>query len=347
MYSQNLALAQAVLQCDFETVQKYVENLDSDVNKRLENQYIGRVYDPTYLFLTVYDENTGSELEKCKMSKYLMEHGAKIDCDTLFWTLEMQRYEQLWFLYAYGKIDTNFRLILGNLDTEYSPLNFLVDMFGSFNKNYDKEKNKLSQKQWTLLDYYQSSLLHKWNKNFTYNSERDFYAGIYTNEHWLWNNPTNAFYTLELLGRISGTDDYEKCNHTLWLIAEDLEHIKKYLRDGGDFYEVDYMAMNLLRNEELISFLKDLNFYKPCNIKTEKLGPFALWTLENYFKDKIDKNTIEYLQALYYQHYEYSEKYSNKILELEAGGIDLKKSLGNFSEMTLLDFKMKYNNLKH
>ena len=41
VYSQNLA--QAVLQCDFPTVQKYVEKLDADLNKHLENQYIDNV----------------------------------------------------------------------------------------------------------------------------------------------------------------------------------------------------------------------------------------------------------------------------------------------------------------
>lgn len=339
-HTQNLA--QAVLQCDFPTVQKYVEKLDADVNKRLEKQYIDNVNNPTYLFLAVYDENSGSEHEKCKMAKYLIEHGAKIDADSLFWVLELQRYEMLCFLYTYGKIDRNIRLTLGNLDTVYSPMNTLANVFGSFSKSYNEEKNKLAQKKWTLLDYYQSSLLHKWNKNFTYNAERNFYAGIYTNDYWLWYDPTDAFYTLELLTRISVTEDYEKCNHTVWLISEDLEHIKKYLRDGGEFYEVDYMVMNLLKSEELIAFLKDLDFYKPCNIRTEKLGPFAFWILDNYFANKIDKDSIEYLKALYYQYFDYSETYTNKIKELEANGIDLHKSLDNFSEKTLLDFKREY-----
>lgn len=339
-HTQNLA--QAVLQCDFPTVQKYIEKLDADVNKRLERQYIGYVNNPTLLFLTVYDENSGSELEKCKMAKYLIEHGAKIDADSLFWVLELQKYEMLWYLYAYGKMDRSLRLTLGNLDTEYSPMNTLSNVFGSFSKSYNEEKKKLSQKKWTLLDYYQSSLLHKWNRNFTYNAERNFYAGVYTNDHWLWYDPTNAFYTLELLARISVTEEYEKCNHTVWLIAEDLEHIKKYLRDGGEFYEVDYMAMNLLRNEELISFLKDLDFYKPCNIKTEELGPFGFWVLDNFFQDKIDKNSIEYLKALYYQHFVSAEEYAKRIIELEKNGIDLHKSLDNFSEKTLFDFKEEY-----
>ena len=51
VYSQNLA--QAILQCDFSTVQKYVEKLDADLNKRIENQYIDNVQNPTYLFLSV------------------------------------------------------------------------------------------------------------------------------------------------------------------------------------------------------------------------------------------------------------------------------------------------------
>lgn len=339
-HTQNLA--QAVLQCDFSIVQKYVEKLDADVNKRLERQYIGYVNNPTLLFLTVYDENSGSELEKCKMAKYLIEHGAKIDADSLFWVLELQKYEMLWYLYAYGKMDRSLRLTLGNLDTEYSPMNTLSNVFGSFSKSYAEEKKKLAQKKWTLLDYYQSSLLHKWNRNFTYNAERNFYAGVYTNDHWLWYDPTNAFYTLELLARISITEDYEKCNHTVWLIEEDLEQIKKYLREGGEFYEVDYMAMNLLKNEELISFLKDLDFYKPCNIKTEELGPFAFWVLDIFFQDKIDKNTIEYLKALYYQHFASTEEYAKRIVELEKNGIDLHKSLDNFSEKTLYDFKEDY-----
>ncbi|MBO4859591.1 MAG: hypothetical protein J5527_13845 [Treponema sp.] len=340
VHSQNLA--QAVLQCDFPTVQKYVEKLDVDLNKRLDNQYIGYVNDPTYLFLAVYDENSGNGLERCKMAKYLIEHSAKIDADSLFWVIELQRYELLWYFYVYGKFDKNIRLTLGSLDAVYSPMNSLTNAFSSFSKNYNEEKKKLAQKKWTLLDYYQSSLLHKWNSNFTYNAERDFYAGVYTNNHWLWRNPTNAFYTMELLARISNTEDYEKCNHTVWLIAEDLEHIKKYLREGGEFYEVDFMVMNLLRNEELISFLKDLDFYKPCNIKTEELGPFAFWILDNFFKNKIDKNSIEYLKALYYQHFDSSGEYAKKILELEASGIKLNKSLDNFSELTLSDFKMNY-----
>ena len=42
------------------------------------------------------------------------------------------------------------------------------------------------------------------------------------------------------------------------------------------------MVMNFLKNEELISFLKDLDFYKPCNIKTEELGELSVWVLRNY-----------------------------------------------------------------
>lgn len=123
VYSQNLA--QAILQCDFSTVQKYVEKLDADLNKRIENQYIDNVQNPTYLFLSVYWQNKGTDMEKRKMAKYLIEHGAKIDSDTFFYVLENSDYEMLWVLYAYGKFDYKLALTLGYLDAVYSPVNHL------------------------------------------------------------------------------------------------------------------------------------------------------------------------------------------------------------------------------
>ena len=253
-FSQNLA--QAVLQCDFPTVQKYVEKLDSDLNKRLENQYIDNVENPTYLFLSVYGRNEGSDIEKQKMAQYLIEHGAEIDTDTFFYVLENSDYEMLWVLYASGKFDYKLVLTLGDLDAKYSPINTFAKLFGGlFNDNLNKEKKELSEKQWTLLDYFQSSLLHKWTKYYSYNAQRDFYKGIYYDELGLWinNSITEDFYTLEELCRISGTMDYEECNHTVWLIFEDLDKTKQYLKEGGSFYEVDYMAMNLLKTVKLVS----------------------------------------------------------------------------------------------
>lgn len=159
----------------------------------------------------------------------------------------------------------------------------------------------------------------------------------------MWYDSTKAFYTLELLSRISETADYEKCNHTLWLIAEGLEHTKQYLREGGDFCEVDYMAMNLLKNEELISFLKDLDFYKPCNLKTENLGKFSIWVLQNYFADKIDADVIDFLNAVYLESVQgISEETTEIIKNAVNDGADLNKPLDNFSEKTPLDFAHEY-----
>ena len=252
----------------------------------------------------------------------------------------------LYLFYTHGKLGKNLTFTLGNLDTKHTPINTWANTFGSlFNSNYEKEKKELSQKQWTLLDYYQSPLLHKWYSSYLYNAGRDYYKGYYVDEGlgWLFYDSTKAFYTLELLARISKTADYEKCNHTLWLIAEDLEHTKQYLRDGGDFYEVDYMAMNLLRKEELISFLKDLDFYKPCNIKTEELGEFSIWVLRNFFADKIDGDTINFLNAVYFERSNgVSEETTEIIKNAVNGGIDLNKPLDNFSEKTPLYFAKKY-----
>lgn len=342
VYSQNLA--QAILQCDFPTVQKYVEKLGADVNKRLENQFIDNVENPTYLFLSVYSKNKGTDMEKRKMAKYLIEHGAKIDNDTFYYVLEMEDYEMLWVLYAYGKFELNLALTLGNLDTKHTPINTLANTIGSlFNNNLGIQKNELSQKKWTLLDYYLSPLLHKWTSGYTYNAQRDFYNGIYSQDIWFSAQPTNAFYTLEEVARISGTTDYEKCNHTYWLIAEDLEHIKQYLKDGGSFYEVDYMAMNLLKNEEMISFLKDLDFYKPCNIETKKLGQFSFWVLRNYFADRIDQETIDFLNAVYLERWQgITEENTENILNLVSSGIDLHKPFDNFSKGTAFVFATMY-----
>lgn len=341
-YSQNLA--QAVLKCDFPTVQKYVEKLDADLNKHLENQYIDNVKNPTYLFLSVYWRNEGTDIEKHKMTKYLIEHGAEIDPDTFFYVLENSDYEMLWVLYAYGKFDYKLTLTLGDLDAEYSPINTAANLFGGLlNDNFNEEKNELSQKQWTLLDYFQSSLLHKWMKGYSYNAQRDLYNGTYNGGIWINSSATENFYTLEELCRISGTMDYEKCNHTIWLISEDLEHTKQYLKEGGSFFEADYMAMNLLKNDELINFLKDLDFYKPCNIKTRKLGQFSFWILKNYFTDKIDQNTIDFLSAIYHERlYGVSEENTQTILRLVDNGIDLHKSLDNFSVGTPFVFASIY-----
>lgn len=342
-YSQNLA--QAVLDCDFPTVEKYVEKLGADLNKPVL-QCIGNVENPSYLFLTICDKNQEADIEKRKMANYLIEHGAKIDKNSLFYVLEWQDYEMLYVFYNQGKLGKNLTFTLGNLDTKHTPINTLANTFGSlFNSNLEKEKKELSQKQWTLLDYYQSPLLHKWYSSYLYNAGRDYYNGYYLAEGlgWLFYDSTKAFYTLELLARISETADYENCNHTLWLIAEDLEHTKQYLRDGGDFCEVDYMAMNLLKNEELISFLKDLDFYKPCNIKTEELGEFSIWVLRNFFADKIDGDTINFLNAVYLEGSNgVSEETTEIIKNAVNGGIDLNKALDNFSEKTPLYFAKKY-----
>ena len=67
-YSQNLA--QAVLECDFPTVEKYVEKLEADLNKSLSNQNIGNVENPSYLFLTIW-ENKGANIEKRKIVLHL------------------------------------------------------------------------------------------------------------------------------------------------------------------------------------------------------------------------------------------------------------------------------------
>ena len=111
-----------------------------------------------------------------------------------------------------------------------------------------------------------------------------------------------------------------------------MEKTKQYLQGGGSFYEADYMAMNLLKNEELINFLKDLDFYKPCNIKTKKLGQFSFWILKNYFTDKIDQNTIEFLSAVYRERlYGVTEENTQIILKLVNDGINLHKSLDRFN----------------
>ncbi len=340
-YSQNLI--EGIQNYDFPTVEKYVEKLGADLNKPV-SQCIDNVENPSYLFLALKQDKR-TDVEKRKMVKYLVEHGAKIDKNSLFYVLEWQDYEMLYFFYIQKKWKKNFTFTLGNLDTKHTPINTLANTFGWLvNSNLKEQKEELSQKRWTLLDYYQSPLLHKWQPGYVYNAVRDYYKGYYVAEGILWHNDsTEAFYTLELLARISETADYEKCNHTLWLIAEDLEHTKQYLRDGGDFCEVDYMAMNLLRNEELISFLKDLDFYKPCNLKTEKLGKFSIWVLKNYFSDKIDGKVIDFLNAVYLESVQgVSEETTEIIKNALNGGIDLNKPLDNFSEKTPLDFANEY-----
>lgn len=344
VHSQNLA--QAVLDCDFPTVEKYVEKLGADLNKSFSNQYLrytDKIENCTYLFLSVVKENI-------KMAKYLIEHGAKIDKNSLFYVLEWQDYEMLYVFYTKGKLRKNLTFTLGNLDTKHTPINTLAETFGwlansNVREQIKEQKEELSQKRWTLLDYYQSPLLHKWQSGYAYDARRNYYKGYYLAEgcgFWYYDS-TKAFYTLELLARISETADYEKCNHTLWLIAEDLEHTKQYLSEGGDFCEVDYMVMNLLKKEELISFLKDLDFYKPCNIKTEELGAFSIWVLRNYFADKIDGNTIDFLNAVYLEGiHGVSEETTEIIKNAVNGGIDLNKPLDNFSEKTPLDFAKTY-----
>ena len=42
------------------------------------------------------------------------------------------------------------------------------------------------------------------------------------------------------------------------------------------------MVMNFVKNEELISFLKDLDFYRPCNIMTDELRELSICVLPNY-----------------------------------------------------------------
>ena len=137
-YSQNLA--QAVLECDFPTVEKYVEKLGADLNKPLSNQNIGNVENPSYLFLTIW-ENKGANIEKRKMANYLIEHGAKIDKNSLFYVLEWQNYEMLYLFYTHGKLGENLTFTLGNLDTKHTPINTWANTFGSlFNSNYEKRK---------------------------------------------------------------------------------------------------------------------------------------------------------------------------------------------------------------
>lgn len=85
-YSQNLA--QAVLDCDFPTVEKYVEKLGADLNKTLSKQNIGNVENPSYLLLTICEDNKEANIEKRKMANYLIEHGVKIDKNSLFYVLE-------------------------------------------------------------------------------------------------------------------------------------------------------------------------------------------------------------------------------------------------------------------
>lgn len=341
-FSQNLA--EAVFKCDLSTVQKYVEKLDADLNKRPENQYIDNVENPTYLFRSVYYKNEGTDLEKRGVAKYLLEHGAKIDADSLFYVLENDEYEMLWILWNYGKITADWRITLGNLDSDHSPINSAISFFGRLgNENFDKEKAELSKRRWTLLDYYQSPFFHKWEASYSYDTQRDFYNGVYSQSMWFNSQETDRFYMMEELCRISGTEKYEECNHTVWLIAENLEHVKKYLREGGAFHKIDYMAMNLLHNEELISFLKDLDFYQPCNIHTKQLGPFSLWILETYFNDKIDENTIQFLNAVYKERvYGVSDKLTEKIMSCLDKGLDLHKALDNFSKATPFIFAAMY-----
>ena len=141
-YSQNLA--QAVLECDFPTVEKYVEKLGADLNNPLSNQNIGNVENPSYLFLTICEENKGANIEKRKMANYLIEHGAKIDKNSLFYVLEWQNYEMLYLFYTHGKLGKNLTFTLGNLDTKHTPINTWANTFGSlFNSNYEKEKKEL------------------------------------------------------------------------------------------------------------------------------------------------------------------------------------------------------------
>ena len=339
-FSQNLA--EAVFQCDFPTVQKYVEKLDADLNKRLDNQYIDNVLNPTYLFLSVYYKNEGTDLEKRRMAKYLLEHGAKIDADSLFYVLENDDYEMLWIFWEYGKMGRDWRLILGNLDSNHSPINSAINFLGRLsNENYEKEKAELSKRRWTLLDYYQSPFFHKWEVSYSYDTQRDFYNGVYSQGMWFNSQETDRFYMMEELFRISRTENYEECNHTVWLIDGNLEYIKKYLRDGGAFHKIDYMAMNLLRNKELISFLKDLDFYKPCNICTKQLGEFSTWILIKYFDEKIDENTIDFLFAVYNERV-YGVSEIETVMSCLNKGLDLHKALDNFSKATPFIFAAMY-----
>ena len=337
-------MAEAVLKCDLPTVQKYVEKLGTDVNKALIGETIDNVEDPTYLFLSVYWSNEGSDIEKRRMAKYLLEHGAEIDSDTFFFVLENRDYEMLRILYAYGKFPNGISISLGNLDRMYSPISSIVDLFGNISgENYKNDKQELSEKYWSLLDYYQSPLLHRWMKGYSYNAQRNFYLGTYNGHNWVGGFETDDFYMLRLLCFISGTNDYEKCNHTVWLMAEDLEHVKQYLREGESFHEIDYMAMNLIKNQELISFLEDLDFYKPSNIKTKKLGPYALTILELYFSNTIDKNTIDFLNAVYSERVAGITEENSKIIEqCIENGMNLHTPLANFSEATPFVFAAMY-----
>ncbi len=101
VYSHDLA--EAVFECDMPTVQKYVEKLNADLNKKTDC-YIDNVENPAYLFISVHNRNQGSEIEKRRMVKYLLEHGALIDDDTFFYVLEFSDYEMLWVLYNYGSV---------------------------------------------------------------------------------------------------------------------------------------------------------------------------------------------------------------------------------------------------
>ena len=99
--------------------------------------------------------------------------------------------------------------------------------------------------------------------------------------------------------------------------------------------------MNLLRNKELISFLKDLDFYKPCNICTKQLGEFSTWILIKYFDEKIDENTIDFLCAVYNERV-YGVSKIETVMSCLNKGLDLHKALDNFSKATPFIFAAMY-----
>ena len=339
VYSHDLA--EAVFECDMPTVQKYVEKLNADLNKKTD-YYIDNVKNPTYLFISVHNRNQGSEIEKRRMVKYLLEHGALIDDDTFFYVLEFSDYEMLWVLYNYGNFDNYRTISIGDIEASHSPINSVVNLLGSlFGK--ESEYEELEKKKWTLLDYFLSSYFHRWHENYNYNVQRNLYDGVYDGGSIWDNKDTDNFYMIEALCRISSTVNYENCNHTVWLIAEDLDHTRKYLREGVAFRNIDFMAMNLLRNEELISFLKDLDFYKPANIESKKLGQTAFWILQEYFKGKIDSNTIKFLKAVYSERVNgSSEDITQIILDCINSGINLHTQLDNFSKYNPFIFAAMY-----
>lgn len=138
VYSHDLA--EAVFECDMPTVQKYVEKLNADLNKKTD-YYIDNVKNPTYLFISVHNRNQGSEIEKRRMVKYLLEHGALIDDDTFFYVLEFSDYEMLWVLYNYGNFDNYRTISIGDIEASHSPINSVVNLLGSlFGKESEYEE---------------------------------------------------------------------------------------------------------------------------------------------------------------------------------------------------------------